>query len=81
MKPALLIKVFLGIPLVLILDYIAMVFMGCGSCLFSFSDGFYCGTYCLIGKSILVVSLVLFIYYLLPDVKQYLNQKKNAASN
>jgi len=71
-------KVFLLLPLIIFVDYVLMVVIGCASCLFGFGDSFYCGSYCFIGKGILLLSAVLFIYLLIPDLKKILTHKKHA---
>jgi len=81
MKTKIYLKVFLVLPLIIFTDWVLMAVLGCTSCLFGFSDSFYCGSYCLFGKGILLLSAVFFIYLITPDLKQFLSHKKNAASN
>jgi hypothetical protein len=81
MKSLLLFKVLIGLPLILLADWILMALLGCTSCLFSVGKDFYCGTYCFIGKGILLLSAGLFIYMILPDLKQHLTYKKNAKAD
>jgi len=78
MKTKVLFKVFLILPFILIVDYVLMVLLGCGTCLFGIGNDFYCGTYCIIGKAILFLSAIFFIFLIIPDIKHYLNQIKNA---
>jgi hypothetical protein len=78
MKAKFLLKIFLILPLILIVDYVLMVLLGCATCLFGVDNDFYCGTYCLIGKVILLLSAIFFIFLIFPDIKHYLNRKKNA---
>ncbi len=75
MKTRIFVKVFLVLPLIIFVDYVLMVLLGCASCLFGFGDSFYCGSYCLIGKGILLLSAVFFIYLLVTDFKQPDNSK------
>jgi hypothetical protein len=81
MKTSLLFKVLLGLPLILLADYLLMVLLGCASCLFSLGKEFYCGTYCFIGKGILLLSAGLFLYMILPELKHFLKQKRNAPTD
>ena len=71
-------KVFIVLPLLLFVDYVLMVIIGCASCLFGFGNDFYCGPYCLIGKIILGLSLLLFGYIIYPDIAQLFKSSKNA---
>ena len=72
MKPSLIIKLFLELPLILFADYILMAIIGCTTCLFGSGDDFYCGPYCLAGKIILCISAIFFGYLLYPEIKQSL---------
>jgi energy-coupling factor transporter transmembrane protein EcfT len=78
MRTKILFKIFLILPLILIVDYVLMVLLGCATCLFGFGNDFYCGTYCLIGKVILLLSAILVIFFIVQDIKHYLNHNKNA---
>lgn len=73
MKTKILFKIFLVLPLILIFDYVLMVLLGCATCLFGFGTDFYCGTYCLIGKVILLLSALFLGFLIFPDIKHYLN--------
>ena len=76
MRTSILIKVFLVLPLILSADYLLMALLGCSTCLFGFSDNFYCGPFCITGKIILVLSMVLFGYLICRDIKK--NREINA---
>lgn len=76
MKLNLLLKLCFGLPLLLTVDYVLMVLLGCASCLFGFGDSFFCGPYCIAGKAILLVSLILYIWYILPDIRKLVSQKR-----
>jgi hypothetical protein len=71
-------KNFLVLPLMPIADYVLMLLLRCSSCLFGFDDDFYCGTYCLPGKVMLMLSALFFIILFSPEIKHYLNRNKNA---
>ncbi len=77
MKIKILFKVLIILPLILIIDYVLMVLLGCASFLFGVGNNFYCGTYCKIGKAILLISAVFFIYFIFSEMKLYLNHNKN----
>ena len=81
MKTQLLLKVVLVLPIILFADWVIMVLLGCASCLFGFGDNYFCGSYCLIGKGILLLSAVLFIYLLVPDIRKMLNHNKHAKAS
>lgn len=80
MKASLLLKVFLVLPLILLVDYILMALIGCTTCLFGLGDEFYCGPFCLAGKIILALSAIFFGYLIYPDIKAFFNSKKNGPS-
>jgi len=81
MKSAILIKVFLVLPLILLADYLIMAALGCSTCLFGLGDEFYCGPFCILGKIIIALSVILFGYLIYRDVrKQRKSQKDGKAS-
>ena len=77
MKSALLIKFSLVLPLILLADYVLMVILGCASCLFGVGNDYYCGTYCMLGKMILLGSAVLFGYLVYRDIRRYKSEKSD----
>lgn len=82
MKNQVYFKVFLILPLILFVDWMIMVVIGCASCLFGVGSNFYCGSYCLIGKGILLLSVVFFTFYLLfPFIKKAKVNKKHAPTS
>lgn len=80
MKASLLMKILLVLPLILLVDYILMALIGCTTCLFGLGDEFYCGPFCLAGKIILALSALFFGYLIYPDIKAFVNSKKNVPS-
>jgi hypothetical protein len=80
MKASFFIKLFFVLPLILFVDYILMALLGCTTCLFGLGEKFYCGTFCLAGKIILVLSAIFFGYLIYPDIKSIFKPKKNGAS-
>jgi len=82
MKTQFLLKVFLVLPIVIFVDWVLMIVLGCATSLCGFGNGFYCGPYCLFGKGILFLSAVSFIIYLLfPELKKYVNHKTHAQTH
>ncbi len=78
MKALVIFKVFILLPLLLFLDYVLMVLIGCSTCLFGLGDGFYCGPYCILGKLILGLSVIIFLLLLFPDIKRFFEEMKNS---
>ena len=82
MKTQILLKVFLVLPIVIFVDWVLMVVLGCATSLFDLGNSFYCGPYCFIGKAILLLSAVFFIIYLLfPEIKKVKNHKTHAQTH
>jgi len=79
MKTKLIVKLIVVLPFILLVDYIIMVFLGCAGCLFGVGENFQCNSYCIIGKSILLLSAVLFGYYVSNDVKVMMRNFKHGA--
>ncbi len=75
MKTKMVIKFCLILPVLLLADYIAMVMLGCASCLFGFGADYYCNTYCVIGKGILLLSAIIFGIIIYPDLMEMIKQK------
>jgi len=69
MKTKLLLKIGFGLPLLIFVDYLLMAVLGCTACLFGFGDAWFCGPYCFLGKGLLLLSAILFILYIYPDVR------------
>lgn len=81
MKTSLLIKVLLGLPLLLLFDWVLMTIFGCSASFLGAGNDFYCGTYCFIGKGLLLLSAVLFLALFVPEIKHFLTHKKNAETS
>jgi len=81
MKTSIIAKVFLILPVILIIDYVLMIIIGCVACKFGFGNDFYCGAYCFIGISILLLSAGLFILLIFPDLKLLIKHRKNVQTN
>lgn len=77
MKSHLLIKIFVFLPLILFADYLLMALIGCSTCLFGVGEDYYCNTYCILGKTILVISALFFGYLIFPDIRKTLKTRKN----
>ena len=76
MKASFFWKLILILPLILFVDYVIMALLGCTTCLFGLGDDYYCNSYCIIGKIILVLSALFFGYLIYPDIKNYLSLRK-----
>lgn len=81
MKAAILIKVFLVFPLILLADYLVMAALGCSTCLFGLGDEFYCGPFCILGKIIIALSVVFFGYLIYRDVRKYRKAEQNGQAS
>lgn len=80
MKTTMLVKLGLVFPFILLVDYLIMVLLGCSSCLFGVGTGYYCNTYCIVGKVLLILSAVLFGLILYPELKTLIKNKKHVAT-
>lgn len=81
MKTRILIKMIVLLPLIIFVDYVLMVLLGCASSIIGCGDSFYCGPYCFMGKGILLLSAVLFISLLLPDIRKLITHKTNVEAS
>ena len=80
MKTALLVKFCLVLPVILLVDYLLMVALGCASCLFGLGEHYYCGSYCVIGKLILLSSAILFAYLVWRDIRRYRKENQDGSA-
>jgi len=80
MRASVILKIFFILPLILFVDYLLMTIIGCTTCLFGLGEEFYCGSFCLAGKIILVLSAIFFGYIIYPDFKAIFKTKRNGAS-
>ncbi len=80
MKNLILIKFGLILPFILLVDYVAMVLLGCVSCLLGFGHNYYCNAYCVIGKGILLLSVIIFGLIIYPQIKELITRNKYGAS-
>jgi len=80
MKTPLLLKILIGLPVLLFVDYLLMAILGCTSCLFGLGDTYFCGPYCLLGKGLLLLSAALFCWYLSSDIKKLFQSKRKVNS-
>jgi hypothetical protein len=77
MKTILFFKVVIGLPVVIFVDYFLLALLGCVSCLLGFGDDYFCGPYCLFGKAFLILSAVLFGWFLFPELKKLFYAKRH----
>lgn len=80
MKTKLLLKIGFGLPLLIFVDYLLMAALGCTACLFGFEDAWFCGPYCFLGKGLLLLSAILFILYIYPDVRNAFRERAASRS-
>jgi hypothetical protein len=81
MHSQILFKSLLLLPAILFLDYLFMIFFGCVSCSLGCGNEFFCGPYCMIGKIILVLCVVSFFAFILPDIRTIIKSRYNVASS
>jgi hypothetical protein len=79
MKTSLILKLVIALPILLFIDYLLMVLLGCATCLFGFDENFKCSNYCIIGKSVLFISIVVFGIIVYPDIKGLIKMRRNGA--
>jgi len=80
MKTSLLIKMVVVLPLLVFADYLIMTVLGCTTCLLGFGDDFYCGPFCFVGKLILGLSVIFFLFLIFQDLKTIYKTRKNGSS-
>jgi hypothetical protein len=80
MTTTLILKLVIGFPLVVFVDYLLMAILGCVSCLLGFGDDYFCGSYCLLGKVLLLVSAVLYGWYLFPEIRKLFQAERQVNS-
>ena len=76
MKTKLIIKLVVVVPLIIFIDYIVMSVLGCVSCFAGAGENYFCGTYCVIGKILAILSIVFFLYLVFPEIKK-INETKH----
>ncbi len=69
MDSSVLLKYVFLIPLFLFVDYLLMILFGCATWFLGCGNDFYCGTYCLVGKIVLVTTMVFIIFLIFTDIK------------
>ena len=62
MKDALIFKVCIIVPLAIFIDYVVMILLGSVAHVVGCGDGFYCGAFCIVGKVLLGLSVILFFF-------------------
>jgi len=71
-------KVFFVSPIILFLDFILIALIGCAGVFLGLGNGFFCGPYCILAKTILGLSLIVFLGSIVPEIIQMFNRMKNA---
>jgi hypothetical protein len=69
------------LPAILFADFLFMTLLGCVTNQLGCGEEFYCGLYCVIGKGILLLSVLIFVYLLLPDAVKYRYNSKNVKTS
>jgi len=77
MKTTNLIKALLVMPVILFIDYILMALFGCFTGIFNPGNDFYTGTYCSVGKIVLVISAIFFLIVIFPGIVTIFKIKTN----
>jgi hypothetical protein len=80
MKTLFLAKVLLLLPSLLFVSLVFMIVLGIIGSIFGFGDEFYCGPFYLAGKIILGLTVVTFLFLILPDIKMIFNIHQNVTS-
>lgn len=75
MRTKLIIKLAVMLPLMIFVYYILMSALGCISYIFGASDNFFCGPYCLVGKIFALLTLIIFLYLIFPEIKSLIVKK------
>jgi len=61
-------KALVILPIIAFVDYIVMILVGCAGSLIGFNSTFYECTFCTIGKSVFIVSLLAFLAVISLDI-------------
>ena len=72
-----LIKFGLILTLLVFVDYVIIAIFGCTSCLLGASDQYFCETYCWIVRSIIALSLIVYLGYFSYEVYLYRKLRNN----
>lgn len=68
-------KALVILPIIVFVDYIIMIVVGCSGSLFGFNSTFYECTFCTIGKSLFLVSLLAFLVVVSLDIISHYKQR------
>jgi hypothetical protein len=68
-------KVFVILPIIVFVDYFIMIVVGCISSCFGFNANFYECTFCTIGKVVMTISLMVFLYIVTLDFINHYKHK------
>jgi hypothetical protein len=70
-------KALVMLPIIAFIDYLIMIVVGCSCSLFGFGSNFYECTFCTIGKIVMIVSLLAFLFVVSLDVISYFKQRNS----
>lgn len=63
------------LPLIVFVDFLIMIIVGCTSSLFGFTETFYQCTFCTIGEVVLGISVLAYISMLFFDIKMFVKNR------
>ncbi len=75
MKGVMIFKVCIIVPLVIFIDYLVMILLGSVAHIAGCGDGFYCGPFCIVGKVLLGLSVILIFF---PEIKEFVLKGKSS---
>ena len=64
------------LPIIAFLDYVIMIIVGCTGSLIGYTNNFYECTFCTIGKVILTISVLAYVFMLFYDVRMFVKNRK-----
>ena len=75
MKGVMIFKVCIIVPLVIFIDYVVMILLGSVAHVVGCGDGFYCGPFCIVGKILLGLSVILIFF---SEIKEFVLKGKSS---
>lgn len=68
-------KALVILPIIAFVDYLIMIVVGCTGSYFGFDSNFYECTFCTIGKGVLSISLLAFLFVISLDTISHYRQR------
>lgn len=75
MKNAMMFRICFIIPLIIFIDYVVMILIGSVAHVVGCGYGFYCGAFCILGKVLLGLSVILILF---PEIKEFVLKGKSS---